>query len=291
MLVTICETVLFPWCCAVAVLLLPRLPWSADSGCRVASWTGGLAIATAMILSLRMVEGAAIWSVTERWHMLVVSAGTLAVGSIVAQCILSRGSALVPIALILAVGASIVVLAFPNHDSLTIRILLAAGAVIAARAVLPAASIEPFRINLLLAISTLALAALLLAAGSMKLAMVAVALAATCATGATLAARIRSFSPGPAFTLFALTMSFVLALYGCAYHAESSVPIGAWCIVWLTPLTIAPGFARRSSRVATAVMCLAISICVVVVGECARRALAEDDQPPYSQSIDTHSYT
>ena len=253
------DGVILPWACAMCLLLLPRKPWSTDSARRVASWTGGLAVAGAAVLSMHMVEGVSLWKLSQSWHWLAVSAAVIGIGA----SFTPRTAACVALA--------VFVLALPGLNALGVRALLALVAAVVALILTPAIKRESIQVNFALSISCFSLAALLLAAGSLKLGIVAAAVGATCASGGALALCSASFATGAPFTLAALTIAMGIALAGYAYHQSSALPAAVWAIIWLAPAFLAPEFARRSPLRAFMTLAIILLVCAAIVAHCVHR--------------------
>lgn len=259
MVQTILESVVLPIACGSAVLLAPRLPWCADRGTRTAAWTGSLAIAVVAVLSLVMVDGAGTLLLKEKWHTIALSAAIVGIGGLLSMRDASKLSTGAFVAL------AVFTLRMPGFESPTARIVLSCVAVVASIAFTSIARRDAVRTPLALAISLASLAALLLNAGSLKVACVAASLASLCTVAATLSLLNRSFSPGATLNIAALTLGFTFAIYGCAYHAPSDAEPWTFFVVWASPLTIALPAAQRSPRHANAATSLVAIICAVAV--------------------------
>ncbi len=265
MLQSILESLVLPVACGSALLLAPRLPWCTDRGSRTDAWTGSLAIALVALLSLVMVDGADSLLLKEKWHSIALSAAIVGVGGLLASRDSSKLSTCAFVAL------TIFVLRLPGYESLTTRVILSSVAVVASLAFTSVAQRDSVRAPLSLAISLASLAALLLHAGSLKAACIAASLASLCTAAATFSLLNRSFSPGATLSIAAVTLSFALAIYGCAYHAPSDAEPWTFFVVWASPLTIALPAAQRSARHANAAIALVAIICAVTV-VCALRS-------------------
>ena len=85
MIESIIHAVLFPTILAIIIFLLPRSPWSVDTGRRMNVWTAAPAMSTATMLSLYAVEGSEIWNLTQKWHSLWICALILGIGAMIAS--------------------------------------------------------------------------------------------------------------------------------------------------------------------------------------------------------------
>ncbi|MSR70125.1 MAG: hypothetical protein EXS17_07260 [Phycisphaerales bacterium] len=280
MIQTILESVILPLMCGTAVLLAPHHPWCADIGRRVDAWTGSLAVAVVVLLSLLMVEGTSVLLLAQQWQWIAVSAAIVGIGLWLSMRTASRVSSGAVVAL------AIFILRLPGYDSVTTRLMLAVAATVATIAVAPAAARESVRMPTALALSCASLAALLLGAGSLKLAFVAASLASICAAAATLAVLGRSFSAGPTLSIAALALALALAVYGCAYHAGSGVEPFTFAVVWAAPLLLALPAVQRSARIANATIALIAFICAVIVAYAMQSSQAsqeiEETSPSYT---------
>ncbi len=283
MIHTLLESVVLPFACGTAVLLSPRLPWCTDRGPRTTAWTGSLAVAVVALVALVMVEGASVLLLEEKWESLALSAAIVGCGGLLAQ----RDTR--TLSLCAYVAVAIFILRMPGFDSTTMRLILAGSAAVASLYMTSVASRDAVRTPLALAISLASLAALLLNAGSLKVALVAGSLALFCAGASALAVVGRNFSAGAPMSIAALTLSLALSIYGCAYHAQGEAESWAFFLVWASPLAIALPVAGRSPRHANATLALVAIICAATI---VHATLSTDEADPIDEVGETApSYT
>ncbi len=262
MIELIVDSVAVPVLVAIALLLIPRMPWCAESGQRTAAWTAPLAIAIVTAMSLYSVEGAAILKFEQRWNTLLLVGAVVGVGAAIARGSAAMGAGAAFLALFL--------LRLPGFDGIADRVLIGlAGAVMSFVMRKPMHS-APILATLATAVPLLSLAALLASVGSMKIALLAGALGGTATACGALTWWGPRFWGGHAFATAATTMAVAITAYGAAYHADADVFRGAWWLVAASPalMAIATISGVRSSRVRTCCaigFCLVIALCVVIV--------------------------
>ena len=274
------ESVLLPLACAVAILLMPRLPWSTESTQREESWSGSLAVALLVILTLFMLEGTGFTSLAQRWYWISVTAFIIGVGGLFESG--RHGTTINSAAIVLGV----LVLRIPAFDSLTERVALALIALLGASIIRPLMLRDPVRTPSAIAVSCASLSVVMLAAGSLKFALVAAALAALCTAAALLACVSRTFSAGRSLAIGAVTVSLTLALCGYGYHSESGVALSIFAALWIAPFLLAIPLAGRSARWATVTLTLITLLCA---GAAARALYAIEQAEALDQ--DSSSYT
>ncbi len=266
MIEIVLDSVVLPVASGTAILLAPRLPWSVDAGRRVDAWTGPLACALVVLLSLIMVEGRTVLYLGQKWEWIAASALIIGIGGTTRTAASLSHRSRHRAILLTAVALSLVILRFPGYETLPARLVATLVAVVAAFLLTTCASREPVRMPLALALSCGSLTLLLFSAGSLKVASVAASLASICALAALLAYLGRGFSAGASFCVASMTLSGTMALYGCAYHAQEAVSTQIYLLVWATPLLLAFAPAFRSPRVATVVVVIIAVICACAVG-------------------------
>lgn len=286
MLEVLLESILFPAAIAVILLLCPRLPWSVDAGRRMPVWTGGLALCTAFLISLAMVEGPDIWQLSQRWYWLWASALIVAVATIFSQTNssqLSKGTVdSLPLRdampFCIASMLALFILRMPNHETLWIRTVVAVAGGVAVFLMVKPSLRFPIMTPAALGASFLSLAVLLAGSGSMKLGIVAMTLGLTAIFASSFAIIGNRFSSGSSFATVAITISIALAFYGVSYHDDLPVSVIAWTALALAPIIMALATRSRTRAVPITALIAVVIVCLVTIIVSFRSLNALDSQ-------------
>ena len=228
---SLAQTVLLPAIVAVAVLLLPRGPWCIQrTPAQIAPWTACCALPLAVVLAMFLIEGAQVFTLAQRWYALwfvaVVFAGAALPAALPPH--MPRNS---PILLAAAAALALFMLRLPTLDSWGARLLLiAVGTMFAGRFAEVAARI-PRTSTLVLATSMGCMAVTLLAAGSLKVGLIASSLALVFGAAIFLVLRVRTLMLGSAFAASGIVILVSFAWYGAAYHGGGAVHRLGWAAI------------------------------------------------------------
>jgi hypothetical protein len=240
--------VLMPACAGIVLLMLPSSPWARiggdarDAGRRHA-WLSGVALATALCMSLVVTDGWPWASAWSSWKLIYVSAAVIAVAG---AAVSVRG---VPRTETIALAAAAAVLWYrvPEARDIPVRIVAAAVAAAVAWCVWRGARSAPALSCAAAAVQACVLAGLLGSCGSSKVAAAAAAVAVTLGAGAVATRASRTFSCAAAAALVCGGCGVALALYGRGYH--DSVQQWVWWAVAALPAALCmPWALKRGSR-------------------------------------------
>ncbi len=272
MIEMVLQSLFFPASVAIIIFLLPRSPWSVETGHRIDVWTAAPAMAAATLLSLYAVEGSEIWSLTQKWYSLWISAIILGFGGVVATVNFNQigkperaiGSEKT---FVLACIAAIAIFVFkmPDNDDVLLRLLFGAIAGIATYLLSKPSSRAPVLIPLSFSFVLCMLAILFMVSGSLKMGLIAASLSITSAACAILASLTRGFSGGASFSMAGITIGIAMALYGMSYHKNSDVPTAGWWIVALAPLLLCIANCFQSRRAMFLGFVAVLLVCIPLV--------------------------
>ncbi len=272
MIESIIHAVLLPTILALIIFLLPRWPWSVDIGRQINVWTAAPAMSMATLLSLYAVEGPEIWSLTQKWYSLWISALILGLGGVVATVNINQlgkperaKESEKTFVLASTAAIAIFVLKMPNNEDVLMRLFLGAIAGIATFLLSKPSGRAPVVMPLSFSFVLCMLAILFMVSGSLKMGLIAASLSITSAACAILASVTRGFSGGAAFSMAGITIGIALALYGMSYHKNSDVPTAGWWIVALAPLLLCVANCFQSRRAMILGFVAILLVCIPLV--------------------------
>jgi len=276
---SLAQTVLLPAIGALALLLLPRGPWCMQrTPAQVTPWTACCALPLAVLLAIFLMEGTQAFALTQRWHALWLVAVVFAGAALPAALPLHlpRNS---PTVLAAAAAVALLMLRLPNLDSWGARLLLiAVGAPFAGRFAAVAARM-PRASTLVLATSMGSMAVTLLAAGSLKVGLIATSLTLVCGAAMFMALRVPTLLLGGAFAASGIVILVSLAWYGAAYHGGGAIHRMGWAAIacsgaFLCGLPLHTYGLPYRGRGRGAIIVASIAACVVSVATAIHALLA-----------------
>lgn len=228
---SLAQTVLVPALVALALLLLPRGPWCLQRmPSQVAPWTACCALTLAVVIAIVLLEGSSVFALTQRWYSLWLVAAVFAGAALPAALPLHmpRNS---PILLAGAAGLALLMLRLPTLESWEARLLLVAGGALFAGRFAAVATRLPRASALVLATGMGSMAVTLLAAGSLKVGLIATSLTLAVGTAMLLPLRVPTLLLGGAFAASGIVLLVSLAWYGAAYHGGGAVHRLGWAAI------------------------------------------------------------